>query len=65
MIVEEVFSVPGLGRFFVQGAIARDYTLVLGAVLVYAFLILLFNLIIDLIYPLLDPRVKDRLANAS
>ena len=65
MIVEEVFSVPGLGRFFVQGAIARDYTLVLGAVLVYAFLILMFNLIIDLIYPLLDPRVKDRLANAA
>lgn len=65
MIVEEVFSVPGLGRFFVQGAIARDYTLVLGAVLVYAFLILLFNLIIDLIYPLLDPRVKDRIANAT
>lgn len=65
MIVEEVFSVPGLGRFFVQGAIARDYTLVLGAVLVYAFLILLFNLLIDLIYPLLDPRVKDRMANAA
>lgn len=65
MIVEEIFSVPGLGRYFVQGALERDYTLVLGAVLVYALLILTFNLLIDLIYPLIDPRVKNRLVNAT
>ena len=58
MVVEEVFSLPGLGRYFVQGAINRDYTLVMGTVLVYAVLILALNLLVDLLYGRLDPRVR-------
>ena len=65
MIVEEIFSIPGLGRFFVQGALTQDYTLVTGAVLVYAVLILLFNFLIDLLYPILDPRTRHHVSNAD
>ncbi|MCE2462149.1 MAG: ABC transporter permease subunit, partial [Pseudomonadales bacterium] len=50
MVIEEVFSLPGLGRYFVQGALNRDYTLVTGAVIVYAALVLAFNLLVDLCY---------------
>ena len=53
-----MFGLPGLGRYFVQGALNRDYPLVLGVVILYAALILAFNLIADLIYGLLDPRVR-------
>ena len=65
MIVEEIFAIPGLGRFFVHGAIARDYTLVMGAVLIYAALILVFNFVVDVLYPILDPRIRNREANVS
>ena len=58
MVVEEVFSLPGLGRYFVQGALNRDYTLVTGTVIVYAALVLGFNLLADLCYARLDPRVR-------
>ena len=58
MVVEEVFSLPGLGRYFVQGALNRDYTLVTGTVIVYAALVLAFNLLADLCYARLDPRVR-------
>ena len=58
MVVEEVFSLPGLGRYFVQGALNRDYTLVTGTVIVYAALVLAFNLLVDLCYARLDPRVR-------
>jgi oligopeptide transport system permease protein len=51
-------ALPGLGRYFVQGALNRDYPLVLGVVILYAGLILLFNLIADLAYGWLDPRVR-------
>jgi oligopeptide transport system permease protein len=61
MVVEEVFSLPGLGRYFVQGAINRDYTLVMGTVLVYAALILVLNLLVDLLYGRLDPRVRSEM----
>ena len=57
MVIEEVFSLPGLGRYFVQGALNRDYTLVTGAVIVYAALVLAFNLLVDLCYARLDPRI--------
>jgi len=49
---------PGLGRYFVQGALNRDYPLVLGVVMLYAGLIILFNLIADLVYGWLDPRIR-------
>jgi oligopeptide transport system permease protein len=58
VVVEQVFGIPGLGRYFVQGALNRDYTLVLGVVLFYGALTLLFNLLVDLAYALLDPRIR-------
>jgi oligopeptide transport system permease protein len=58
VVIETVFGLPGLGRYFVQGALNRDYPLVLGVVILYAGLILLFNLIADLAYGWLDPRVR-------
>ena len=58
VIIETVFALPGLGRYFVQGALNRDYPLVLGVVTLYASLIILFNLVADLIYGWLDPRMR-------
>lgn len=58
LVVETIFSVPGLGRFFVQSALNRDYTLVLGCVLFLAFLIILMNLIVDIAYVYMNPRVS-------
>ena len=58
VVVEEVFGIPGLGQFFVRGALNRDYTLVLGIVIFYAALIILLNLIVDLLYGVIDPRVR-------
>jgi oligopeptide transport system permease protein len=58
VVIETVFAIPGLGRYFVQGALNRDYPLVLGVVTLYATLIILFNLIADLVYGWLDPRVR-------
>ena len=60
IVVEEVFGIPGLGQFFVRGALNRDYTLVLGIVIFYAALIVFLNLIVDLLYGVLDPRVRYR-----
>jgi len=58
LVVEQVFGLPGVGRYFVQGAINRDYTLVMGMVIFYAALILLLNLLVDLAYGWLDPRIR-------
>jgi len=58
LVVEQVFGLPGIGRYFVQGAINRDYTLVMGMVIFYAALILLLNLVVDLLYGWLDPRIR-------
>jgi oligopeptide transport system permease protein len=58
VVVEQIFGVPGLGRFFVNGALNRDYTLVMGVVVFYGVLIILFNLLVDLTYAWLDPKVK-------
>lgn len=57
-VVETVFQLPGIGRQFVMGAAVRDYTLVLGVVIVYSSLLLLLNLIVDLLYGVLDPRAR-------
>ena len=57
-VVESIFQVPGLGRYFVNAAFNRDYTMVLGAVLFYATLIVLFNLIVDLVLVWMDPKQK-------
>lgn len=58
VVVEQVFDLPGIGRYFVQGALNRDYTLVLGVVLVYGATIVLFNFLVDLLYGLIDPRLR-------
>ncbi|MBA3562457.1 MAG: oligopeptide ABC transporter permease OppB [Gammaproteobacteria bacterium] len=58
VVIEQIFGIPGLGRFFVQGALNRDYTLVLGVVVFYGALIVVLNLIVDLLYAVLDPRVR-------
>ncbi len=58
LIVEEIFGLPGIGRYFVQGALDRDYTLVLGVVVCYAGLIILLNFVADIALGLLDPRIR-------
>lgn len=58
-VVETVFQIPGLGKRFVESAFNRDYTLILGTVLTFATLIIVFNLIVDLIHRWLDPRLRD------
>jgi oligopeptide transport system permease protein len=58
LVVEKIFNLPGLGKFFVISALQRDYTVVMGMVIVYAGLILILNLLADLLYALLDPRVR-------
>jgi oligopeptide transport system permease protein len=58
VVVETIFGIPGIGRYFVQGALGRDYTLVMGTVVVIAVFIVVFNLIVDLLYAWLDPRVR-------
>lgn len=60
VVVEEIFGIPGLGSQFVNGATNRDYTLVLGIVIFYATLIIALNLIVDILYGVLDPRVRQR-----
>ncbi|MEM7459206.1 MAG: ABC transporter permease subunit, partial [Pseudomonadota bacterium] len=56
LVIERIFGLPGMGSYFVDGAINRDYTLVMGALIIYATLIVLFNLVADILYALLDPK---------
>ena len=58
LVVEQIFGLPGLGRYFVQGALNRDYTMVMGVVIFYAAFIILLNLVADVLYRVLDPRVS-------
>ncbi len=58
LVVEQIFGLPGIGRYFVQGAINRDYTLVMGVLIYYATFIVLLNLLADILYAVLDPRVR-------
>ena len=58
LVVEEVFAIPGMGQFFVNGVINRDVFLVSGVVLAYCLLLLLFNLVADWLTALLDPRIR-------
>lgn len=57
VVVEKIFNVPGIGPYFVDAAFNRDYFLVMGIVLLYAFFLLLLNLVVDVLYGFLDPRV--------
>ncbi|PHS29014.1 MAG: oligopeptide transporter permease [Robiginitomaculum sp.] len=58
IVVEQIFALPGIGRQFVMGALQRDYTVVMGVVILYASLIIILNLIADLLYGVLDPKVR-------
>ena len=58
VVIERIFAIPGLGSYFVQGALNRDYTLVMGVVIFYGVLIILFNLIVDLLYAWLNPKIR-------
>jgi oligopeptide transport system permease protein len=58
LVVERIFSLPGIGRAFVSSALQRDYTVVMGVVILYAALILALNLLADVLYAALDPRVR-------
>jgi oligopeptide transport system permease protein len=59
-IVEKLFAIPGLGTHFVNGCLNKDIPLVLGAVMVYSFLVIVFNLLVDLAYAAVDPRITLR-----
>lgn len=58
-VVETIFAIPGVGRYFVLGSLNRDYTLVMGTVILIAVFVILFNLIVDILYGLIDPRVRN------
>lgn len=60
VVVEQIFRVPGLGRFFVQSAFNRDYTLIMGTVIVFSVILIVMNFIVDIVYALLDPRISYR-----
>ena len=58
IIVETIFQIPGIGRYFVDAALNRDYTLVMGTVVVIAIFTIVFNFIVDMLYAVIDPRVR-------
>lgn len=60
VVIEQIFSIPGVGRYFVLGALNRDYTLVMGVVIFYGVLIVALNFVVDVLYAMLDPRMRPR-----
>jgi oligopeptide transport system permease protein len=58
VVIEQIFGIPGIGRYFVQGALNRDYTLVLGVAIFLAAIVILFNLLVDIAYSALDPKIR-------
>jgi len=58
VVIERIFSIPGLGSYFVQGALNRDYTLEMGVVIFYGVLIIVLNFLVDLVYAWLNPKVR-------
>jgi oligopeptide transport system permease protein len=58
VVVEKIFNVPGIGPYFVDAAFNRDYFLVMGIVILYAGFLLVMNLLVDVVYGLLDPRIE-------
>jgi oligopeptide transport system permease protein len=60
VVVETIFRVPGLGLFFIQSALNRDYTLIMGTVIVYSAVLLVMNFVVDIVYGFMDPRISYR-----
>ena len=58
-VVETIFGIPGLGRFYVEAAFNRDYTMILGTSIFFSFLIIAFNLVSDLVAAALNPKLRD------
>ena len=58
IVVETIFGIPGIGRYFVDGALSRDYTLTMATVVVIGVMVVVLNLAVDVAYGLLDPRVR-------
>ncbi len=58
VVVEQIFHIPGMGRYFVSGALNRDYTTVLGVTILLSALVLVMNLVVDVLYHILDPRIR-------
>ncbi len=58
VVIERIYSIPGLGSYFVQGALNRDYTLVMGVVIFYGVIIILLNFIVDVLYAWMNPRIR-------
>jgi oligopeptide transport system permease protein len=58
VVIERIYSIPGLGSYFVQGALNRDYTLVMGVVIFYGVVIVVLNFIVDMLYAWLNPRIR-------
>jgi oligopeptide transport system permease protein len=58
VVVEKVFNIPGMGQHFVDAVFARDYVVVMGAVLIYSSLVIVLNILVDIGYSFLDPRVR-------
>jgi oligopeptide transport system permease protein len=57
-LIESVFSIPGVGRRFVQAVVVRDYGMIMGTVIFYAVFIAVINLIVDILYAVVDPRIR-------
>ena len=57
-VIESIFAIPGLGNSYVTSIYNRDYTVILGVTLLYSAMIILMNMLVDLAYPLLDPRIR-------
>jgi len=60
IVIETIFRVPGLGKFFVQSALNRDYTLIMGVLIVYSLILIIMNFVVDVVYAFLDPRISYR-----
>jgi len=58
IVIEQIFRIPGLGRHFVQSAFNRDYTMIMGTVIVYSLILIFMNFLVDIIYGYLDPRIS-------
>ncbi len=58
VVVERIYAIPGLGSYFVTGALNRDYTLVMGVVIFYGLLIIVLNFVVDMVYVLLNPKIR-------
>jgi oligopeptide transport system permease protein len=58
VVVERIFRIPGMGQFFVQAAFNRDYTLLMGDVIVYSVILVIMNFVVDIVYGFLDPRIS-------